>query len=117
AACRLIPDHAPYLSTLGAALYRTGNDPAAAAVLERADALHRLDEGGASFPRDLAFLTLVRHRPRQDDAAPPAPPPPRAPPKTPQYATDQEAAALLREAALIEQDAVFPPDPFARGRE
>jgi WD40 repeat protein/predicted Ser/Thr protein kinase len=113
AACRVMPDHGPYLSTLGASRYRAGDDAGALAVLERAVAINRAAQGGSPLPRDLAFLALARHRLGRDDEARAALAQLREVLKSEQYAKDKEAEALLREAEWIERDHEFPPDPFA----
>jgi WD40 repeat protein len=113
AACRVMPDHGPYLSTLGAARYRAGDDTGALAVLERADGLTRAAQGRPSVPRDLAFLALARHRLGREEEAHAALAQLREELKSPQYAKDQETEALLREAEWIERDHAFPADPFA----
>jgi tetratricopeptide (TPR) repeat protein len=59
AACRLAPNDADYLVTLGVAYYRVGKYPEAVATLEKS--LPRLSSRGADAC-DLYFLALCHHR-------------------------------------------------------
>jgi eukaryotic-like serine/threonine-protein kinase len=105
---------APFLNTLGAALYRAKRFDEAIRRLEEASRARN----GASSPHDAAFLALAHHRlghrdeahrwldrlrnhqPSADAAA---------------YRTDLEIRLLRSEAeAVILYDPVFPADPFAR---
>jgi len=57
AACRLEPDNATYLNTLGVAHFRAGTVAEALATLTRSNALNREKE-----PADLAFLAMAHQR-------------------------------------------------------
>jgi hypothetical protein len=61
AACQLESEKGTYLTTLGVAHYRVGNDDKALEVLLRADAIHQKQDQG-SIPADLAFLAMTQQR-------------------------------------------------------
>src|SRR5262249_28227900 len=101
-----------FLTTLGAAQYRAGNDPEAVAALTLADQITTRIDPSRSVER-LAFLALAQHRLGNPEQA-------RTPlgrlrlivnhPGWVRYAT---ALALFREIEALEQDLAFPADPFA----
>jgi Flp pilus assembly protein TadD len=112
AACRLIPDEADFLSTLGMAYYRVGRDREAVTALTQADRLHREYWNGQPFPRDLAFLALAWHRCGEAEQARALLGRLREEMKKPQWARDGRLQNSLHEAEAIEADADFPADPF-----
>jgi hypothetical protein len=113
AACRLIPQGGDFLTTLGIAQYRLGQYREAVATLTQADRLNSVAPTGP-IPADLAFLALAQHCLGQPDQARAALARLQATMKRPEWASDEEARGVLREAEAIEQDLAFPPDPFAR---
>jgi tetratricopeptide (TPR) repeat protein len=113
AACRLIPDEADHLLTLGVARYRVGQYREAVAALTQADRLHRDYWSGMSYPGDLAFLALARHRCDETDQARAVLGRLREAMKSPQWAGHGLLQGFLREAEVIELDRTFPADPFA----
>jgi WD40 repeat protein len=113
AACRLIPDEADFLTTLGMAQYRVGQYRQAVAALTQADRLRRDNWNGMSYPGDLAFLALARYRCGQTDQARALLGRLREAMKSPQWARSGFLQGFLREAEMIELDVVFPADPFA----
>jgi hypothetical protein len=115
AACRLIPQEADFLTTLGMAQYRVGQYRAAVDTLIQADRFHRDYWNGLSYPADLAFLALAWHRCGQPDRARAALSRLRQTMKSPEWVRDEYAQSFLGEAEVIELDVVFPVDPFAPG--
>jgi WD40 repeat protein len=111
-ACALIPHQGFFLTTLGIAQYRVGDDTAAVASLSEADRL-KAAAPAAPFPQDLAFLALSHHRLGQVELAGAALGRLRRAMSQPQWARNPEAIAFLREAEAIALDRVFPADPFA----
>jgi hypothetical protein len=107
-ACRLQPENAAILNTLGVAQYRCGLMAEALETLTRTNTLNKEKE-----PSDLAFLALVHHRLGQSDKARDTLARLRQVMKDLQQAENQESQAFLREAETIELDRVFPADPFA----
>jgi hypothetical protein len=108
ATCRLEPDNATYLNTLGVAQYRCGLMAEALATLTRSN-----DRNQQKLPEDLAFLALAQHRLGLSEPARETLGRLRAVLKDPQQAGNSESQAFLREAETIELDRVFPADPFA----
>jgi WD40 repeat protein len=113
AACRLIPRAGDLLTTLGMAQYRAGQYREAAATLTQADGINTVSLHGA-IPAELAFLALAQHRLGQDSEARSALGRLRATMNRPEWASNDEARDVMREAETIEQDLAFPGDPFAR---
>ncbi len=111
-ACRLAPNNGLYLNTLGVAQYRSGRYSDAVTTLMRSDQLNAQPLGG-SEPADLAFLALAQHRLGQTEKARDTLRRLRETMKKPERAKNQESQGFLREAETIEQDLVFPADPFA----
>jgi WD40 repeat protein len=68
AACRLAPQEATFVNTLGVARYRAGQYQQAASDLGRSLKLNA-ERFGGSLPADLAFLAMTRHRLGQNDEA------------------------------------------------
>jgi WD40 repeat protein len=108
AACRLQPDSALYLNTLGVAQYRLGLVAEALATLTRSDALNQGKE-----PADLAFLALAQSHLGQSEKARATLLRLREVMKSPQHVVNSEARALMREAETIELDQAFPANPFS----
>jgi hypothetical protein len=110
ASCRLRPDSGPELNTLGVAQYRAGQYALALTTLERSNTLN-----GQKEPADLAFLAMAQYQLGQLDQA-------QATLERLRGLLDQSPnhtramnLGFLREAeSLIELDAAFPTDPFAR---
>ena len=115
AACRLIPQAGSLLTTLGMAQYRVGEYPEAVATLTQADRINSVAPSGP-IPADLAFLALAQHRLGQPDQARAALRRLQATMKRPEWATNEEARGVLREAEAIAQDLAFPADPFGAER-
>jgi hypothetical protein len=113
AACRVIPDHGGFLTTLGLAQYRVGDYAAALATLTRADQINAPAVGGSTSPIDLAFLALAQHRVGQADQARSTLGRLRETMEKEPWIEDKLAQAWLREAEAIELDRVFPADPLA----
>jgi WD40 repeat protein/serine/threonine protein kinase len=112
AARRLVPDDGTYLTTLGVAQYRVGEDLEAVAALEQADRL-RKDLQQSPDPLNLDVLALAHHRLGQADQARAALSRLRELMKRPERASDEQGQAFLHEAEALELDLVFPADPFA----
>jgi uncharacterized protein HemY len=113
AACRLIPERENLLTTLGMAQYRVGQYQEAVGTLTQADRINSLAPNGP-ISANLAFLALALHRLGQPDQARAALGRLQTAMKRPEWASNEEARAVLREAEAIEQDLAFPADPFAR---
>jgi hypothetical protein len=107
-ACRLAPDRQEYRLGLGAALYRAGHYREAIETLEKADRLKK------DSPAVLAFLALAHHRLGQYALARADLGRLRELMKQPEQARNEEAQGFLPEVEAIEQDLVFPIEPFAR---
>ena len=95
-ACRLAPDHADCLNTLGVAHYRVGQYREAAEALVRSNQAHK-----ASIPADLAFLAMTQHHLGQKEPARASLARLREIMKQPPWATNAEAQGFLREAAAL----------------
>jgi WD40 repeat protein len=96
AACRLVPENASYVTTLGMAQYRTADYPKAIETLTRASQLNAAS--GAAHPADLAFLAMAHHQLGQRDQAKQALRQLREVMHQPQWANLDDAQAFLREA-------------------
>jgi tetratricopeptide (TPR) repeat protein len=102
AACRLEPDQAQCLNTLGVAQYRVADYREALATLTRSEPLNAKSFGGP-HPSDTAFLAMSHFRLGEKDQARAAFERLRAAMKKVQLAKDPEAQAFFREAEeLIE---------------
>jgi hypothetical protein len=106
AACRLDPEKANFLNTLGVAQYRSGLLAEALATLTRSN-----DMNDQKKPSDLALLALAQHRLGLSDQATDTLSRLREVMKD--SAGDAQAEAFFNEAESIEFDRVFPADPFA----
>jgi WD40 repeat protein len=111
-ACRLIPQHGFFLTTLGIAQYRVGEYAASVATLARAEQLKAVHPV-APYPHDLAFLALGQHRLGRRDQARAALCRLREAMKRPEWARNPEALAFLREAGALGLDPAFPGSPFS----
>jgi WD40 repeat protein len=107
-ACRLEPENAMYVNTLGVAQYRCGLMTEALKTLTRSNAFNN-----GEVPSDLAFLALAQHRLGQSEKALATLSRLRQAMKAPNRAVFNETFAILHEAETIELDKVFPSDPFA----
>src|SRR5262249_26895070 len=108
-ACRLLPFEGTYHTTLGMARYRLGEYPEARARLTHADELNQAVRGGP-VPADLAFLAMTRYQLGEKDSARASLDRLRAVVQKPEWARDDEARSLLREAeALLGGPANRPP--------
>jgi hypothetical protein len=108
----LSPENGVFLRTLGVARYRVGQYREAVATLAHADELNAV-RFQDSLPSNLAFLALAQHRLGQTETARATLSRLRAAMKKPQWAKNQQAQDLLREAEVLELDLVFPAVPFA----
>ena len=113
AACRQERGDGSYLNALGAAQYRVGRYHESVETLTQAGRLSAVADG-SSLPANLAFLAMARHRSGRSESARATLKRLRIEMAKPQWAQDDEARALLREAEAIEMDLVFPGAPFAR---
>ena len=107
-ACRLAPDRQEYRFGLGAALDRARCYREAVETLKRAD---RPDQSPSAAP---AFLAMAHHRLGEREQARAAVSRLREWLKKTDQAQKEEAWAFLPEVEAIEQDLVFPIEPFAR---
>jgi hypothetical protein len=112
---RINTDPAWQIGTLGVAQYRTGNYREAVDTLTQADR-RQASSGGGPNPFELAFLALAHHRLGQTEQARTALGRVREAMKNPNWASDRDAQACLREAEEIELDRIFPAEPLARPR-
>jgi WD40 repeat protein/serine/threonine protein kinase len=99
-ACRLAPDNANYLNTLGVAHYRVGDYQKALDTLGRSDKLQK-ESIKESIPEDLAFLAMAQHQLGQKEQAQATLARLREVLKRPQRAKNAEAQGFLREAAAL----------------
>jgi len=111
AACRLEPDDAIYLNTLGVAQYRAGSVAEALETLTQSNALNEKKE-----PADLAFLAMAHQRLGHPAEARVMLDRLRTVMRqaSPDMTQIDEARAFLAEAeAVVLYDPIFPADPFA----
>jgi WD40 repeat protein len=99
-ACRLMPFEGPYQTTLGMAQYRLGKYQEALTTLTRADELNQAAEGG-SVPADLALLAMTRYQMRERDRAQASLTQLRETLQKPNWARNEEAQRLLKEAEAL----------------
>jgi WD40 repeat protein len=110
-ACRLIPQDCAFLTTLGAAQYRVGNDSAAVTTLMLADQITTQTDGSLMVAR-LAFLALAQHRRGKVAEARAALDRLRQVTSHPGWNVSEPGPAVLAEINALEQDLAFPADPF-----
>jgi WD40 repeat protein len=110
-ACRLVPQDSAFLTTLGAAQYRVGNDSEAVATLMLADQIKTRIDGSLMVGR-LAFLALAQHRLGNVAEARAALDRLRMVVTQPQNVS-QSGLALRHEIKALEQDLALPAAPFA----
>ncbi len=99
-ACRLMPFEGSYHTTLGMALYRLGKYPEALTTLTHADELHQAAHGGPD-PADLALLAMTRYQLRDKDRAHASLDRLRETMQQPNWARNEEAQALRKEAEAL----------------
>ena len=99
-ACQLEPVTGAYLTTLGVAHYRVGNDDKALETLLRADNINQKQEKG-SIPADLAFLAMTQQHLGHAKEAQAELQRLRERMKEPRWAQDAEAQGFLREAEAL----------------
>jgi WD40 repeat protein/tRNA A-37 threonylcarbamoyl transferase component Bud32 len=99
-ACRLMPFEGPYHTTLGMARYRLGEYAEALTALTRADELNQAAYGGP-VPADLALLAMTRYQLREIDQARETLNRLRETMQKPNWAWDEEAQGLLKEAEAL----------------
>ena len=99
-ACRLMPFQGSYQTTLGMALYRLGKYQEALTTLTHADELNQEAPGG-SVPADLAFLAMTRYQIGERDQARASLAQLRDMSQKPNWARNQEAQRLLKEAEAL----------------
>jgi tetratricopeptide (TPR) repeat protein len=97
-ACQFEPD--AYLTTLGVAHYRVGNDDKALETLLRADKINQKQEKG-SIPADLAFLAMTQQHLGHAKEAQAELQRLRERMKEPDWAQNAEAQGFLREAEAL----------------
>jgi hypothetical protein len=95
------------------AQYRVGQYGEAADTLAQADQINAVGPSGP-IPANLAFLSLAQHRLGQPNQARAALGRLRATMMRPEWASNEEARDVVREAEAIEQDLACPDEPFAR---
>jgi eukaryotic-like serine/threonine-protein kinase len=107
-ACRLMPFEGSYLTTLAMAQFRLGKYQEALTTLTRADELNQETNGGP-LPADLAFLAMSRYKLGETARAQASLTEMRATLEKPNWARNEEAQRLSKEAeALLEGHAVQP---------
>jgi tetratricopeptide (TPR) repeat protein len=99
-ACQLEPKNGSYLTAMGVAYYRVGNDEKALETLLRADEIHQKENKGA-LPADLAFLAMTQHRLGHAQEAQNYLQRLRQLMKAPRWAQDSEAQGFLKEAEML----------------
>jgi WD40 repeat protein len=99
-ACRLMPFEGSYHTTRGMAQYRLGKYQEALNTLTHADELNQAAEGG-SVPADLAFLAMTSYQMRQRDRAQASLTQLHETLQKPDWARDEEAQRLLKEAEAL----------------
>jgi hypothetical protein len=110
-ACRLVPQDGAFLTTLGAAQYRLGNDREAVATLTLADQLMTRIDPSMMVER-LAFLALAQHRLGKPEEARTALGRLRLIANQPGRELYPTAPAPFREIEALQQDLAFPADPI-----
>ena len=115
AACRLIPRACELLTTLGMAQYRMGKYREAAATLTESIRINAVAPDGPN-PANLAFLALAQHYLGQPGHARDALRRLQATVRRPEWASNEEARGVSREAEALLLDADFPVDPFHGSR-
>ena len=111
-ACRLVPQDGEFLTTLGAAQYRVGNDAEAAATLTLADQI-QTPIGSTSTQECLPFLALALHRLGKPEEARTTLGRLRVIMNKSGWGRPETAQVSSREIEALEQDLAFPADPFA----
>jgi WD40 repeat protein/serine/threonine protein kinase len=111
-ACRLVPQDVDFLTTLGAAQYRVGNDTGAVATLSLADQIPAASDPGSTEAR-LAFLALALHRLGKPRDARAALGRLRLMVNQTGWTLAETALPPAREIEALEQDLAFPAEPFA----
>jgi WD40 repeat protein len=109
--CRLVPQDCAFLTTLGAAQYRVGNDSEAVATLMLADQIITRIDGPLTVQR-LAFLALAQHRLGQVAEARAALDRLRQVTSHPGWNVSEPGLTVLAEINALETDLAFPADPF-----
>jgi WD40 repeat protein/serine/threonine protein kinase len=99
-ACRLMSFEGSYQTTLGMAQYRLGKYREALATLTHADELNQAAEGG-SVPADLALLAMTRFQMHDHEQAQASLTQLREAMQKPNWAGDEEAQQLLKEAEAL----------------
>jgi hypothetical protein len=100
AACQLEPGNGVYLTTLGVAHYRVGNDDKVLAMLLRSDQIHQNQYQGP-LPANLAFLAMAQQRLGLAQEAQTGLLRLRERMKDPRWAQDAETQGFLREAEAL----------------
>jgi WD40 repeat protein len=98
--CRLMPFEGSYQTTLGMAQYRLGKYQEALATLTHAAELNQAAEGG-SVPVDLALLAMIRYQMPDKDRAQANLDQLRQMMQKSNWAQDEEAQRLLKEAEAL----------------
>jgi WD40 repeat protein len=98
--CRLMPFEGSYQTTLGMAQYRLGKYQEALNTLTHADDLNQAAEGD-SVPADLAFLAMTRFQMREKERAQASLTQLRETLQKTNWARDEEAQRLLKEAEAL----------------
>jgi hypothetical protein len=110
-ACRLVPQDASFLTTLGAAQYRVGHDQEAVATLTLADQI--LAQIGGPSTETLALLALAQHRLGKPAEARTTLRRMHEIVNRPGWPLPDWSLPLLHGIEALEQDLAFPADPFA----
>jgi hypothetical protein len=97
ACCRIEPDNALYINTLGVLQYRIGRDEDAVANLSRSDRMNAASKIGQK-PSDVAFLAMAHYRLGHRDQAKTLLAQLRELVKLPPWSTYNEPQDFLREA-------------------
>jgi eukaryotic-like serine/threonine-protein kinase len=101
-ACRLAPEKAELLNTLGVAQYRCGQYPAALENLNKSDQIQSSRPGG-SHPVDLAFIAMTCHQLGQKEQAQAALARLQEAMKQARWTRDADARACTQEAQALTQ--------------
>jgi eukaryotic-like serine/threonine-protein kinase len=107
--CQLMPSEGSYHTTLGMAHYRLGHYQEALAELTRTLDLNQATHGGP-VPADLAFLAMTRFRIGESDRARASLTELRETMQKPNWARNEEAQRLLKEAESLLAGRTAPPD-------